>query len=100
MMGRPKKIKLRVKETILLDERCPHCYILTRDHPRCNACGILCGIGHNNALCEYRGKKLCGYCVKRWQKLDELIGRQTTFAEMMNPEKYLKLFISWIWGEL
>jgi len=47
---------------------------------RCEACrSIEYGGG------EYRGQPICHKCVKDWQKLDKIIGRETTFEEFLDP---------------
>ena len=54
----------------------------------CESCGIL----EHGKLCDetisfYREHKLCGYCTMLWVILDETIGRETTFEELINPEE-------------
>lgn len=88
-MSRPKTERPE-KYTVALDEQCPRCYIIMRNHPKCNACGILCGIGHKNALCEYRGKKLCSYCVGAWRRLERLIGREAKWGEFLRPDPLVR----------
>ena len=36
---------------------------------------------------KYRGQSICFKCVKDWQKLDKILGRQATFKEFLDPTK-------------
>jgi len=43
------------------------CGELLKGHPRCEACGILCGSGHIFQLVHYGGHNLCSGCAKVWK---------------------------------
>ena len=65
--------------------KCEVCHALIQTHPKCEACGILCGIGHENVLSPYRGHSLCGRCLVAWKGKDSLYGRETTWEEFTRP---------------
>jgi len=67
--------------------KCETCGAEMDNHPKCGACGILCGTGHLEGLpSPYRGHGLCGHCVASWKRLDQLVGRETTWSEFLNPQ--------------
>lgn len=66
--------------------RCERCGVMMKNHPVCEACGILCGPGHlEDSLGNYRGHKICGNCLKVWERLDKELGRETTWGEVTRP---------------
>lgn len=66
--------------------KCERCGVMMKNHPVCEACGILCGPGHlEDSLGNYRGHKICGYCPKAWERLDKELGRETTWEEFTRP---------------
>jgi len=66
--------------------KCEACGAEMASHPKCDACGILCGTGHLYGVPSlYRGHNLCGYCVTSWKRLDRLIGGETTYEEFKSP---------------
>jgi len=42
--------------------KCEMCGEEMREHPFCCRCGIISGIGHDEATFEKNGKKYCGFC--------------------------------------
>ena len=65
--------------------KCDTCATPMNKHPKCDGCGILTGVGHEDSSSSYRGHNLCGHCVARWESLDEIAGRKTTWMNMCNP---------------
>lgn len=49
---------------------CPVCGIKWRVHPRCEACGILTGLGHETLAEEFREHKLCEGCKMSWLRME------------------------------
>lgn len=69
--------------------QCETCGSAMNRHPRCDACGILCGLRHFEYLPSvYREHTLCGHCIGFWKALDCNTGRQTTYDEFVNPRLY------------
>ena len=64
-------------------------------HPRCDACGFLCGSGHLEGLSQYRGHSICGYCITAWKKLEGLLGREATWQEFTHPRQLLVRKLLW-----
>jgi len=62
------------------------------NHPVCDGCDALCGVGHLDALltpiwvCIFRTYKLCGHCLTAWKVLNVLLGRKATWQEFHNPQ--------------
>ena len=65
---------------------CDICAAPMDTHPKCDACGILTGMGHEESSSSYRGHNLCGHCVMRWKSLDEIAGRETSWKNMCDPK--------------
>lgn len=65
---------------------CETCGEAIASHPKCEACGTFCGLGHFEDLSNYREHVLCGHCISRWQRADENYGRQTTWKEFLAPK--------------
>ena len=67
---------------------CEVCKVKLARHPRCAACGALAGDGHGvTDLLPYRGHRVCEGSIKRWNTLDKLAGRITTWKEMIKGKK-------------
>lgn len=47
---------------------CETCNQEMKEHDKCEACGILCGPGHDRSTEEYQGRELCWNCVEDWKK--------------------------------
>lgn len=56
-----------------------------KGHPVCDGCGILCGIGHEEYLSEFRGHNICGLCIRKWKKLDALLGYEVSWEQFKDP---------------
>lgn len=64
------------------------CGLNMKNHPICQACGALVGSQeHWQAPCDFRERTLCGFCVRRWKKLDSIMqwaeNRDATWGEML-----------------
>jgi len=77
---KPSKIKMTEKRQLLYEVpgtermvdyatyraitgKCETCGAEMNDHPKCDACGALCGPGHlHEKLSPYQGFNLCGEC--------------------------------------
>jgi len=67
--------------------KCETCGEPMETHPKCEACGVLCDTGHLEGLpSPYRGYDLCGHCEAKWRTLDKVIGRETTWKEVLSPQ--------------
>ncbi len=67
--------------------RCETCGEKMADHPKCGACGVLCGGNHLESLpSPRRGQKLCGHCILAWERLDQVLGRQSKWEEFLSPK--------------
>ena len=65
---------------------CETCGAKLANHPKCDACNILCGEGHlDEPPSLYRGHNLCGHCIVKWETLDKVIGREANWQEVVNP---------------
>ncbi len=64
---------------------CETCDHEMKDHPRCQACGILCGTGHILSLSEYRGHELCGNCIHSWKVLERVRDKRVSFNKFVSP---------------
>lgn len=61
--ARKKTILAPQKNEEELKGKCPICGVRFKDHPKCDACGILVGSWHLvGGLSKYEGKMLCGEC--------------------------------------
>lgn len=61
--GRPKTLVVSYsRQALKPSEICPQCELTKKDHPRCSACGALCGSGHEDNLFEHRGHLVCEHC--------------------------------------
>lgn len=49
---------------------------------QCQGCGIFTG-GKEEPweLTDYRGHRICSWCLARWRHRDELAGREISFEE-------------------
>ncbi len=65
---------------------CDTCNVAMKNHPKCDGCGILTGVGHEDFSSSYRGHNLCGHCVARWKRLDKDVGKKTTWGGFMRPD--------------
>lgn len=71
-----------------MPEDCEVCKVKFQRHPRCSACGILSGDGHEGTdLRRYRGHMLCESCIRRWKILDKEAGRNITWEESLKGTK-------------
>jgi len=70
---------------------CDVCGVAIIDHPCCEACGILTGLGHLESCSNYREHNICGHCVSHWRGLDKKVGRETTLEELKNPHLLRRL---------
>ena len=75
--------------------KCEVCHAPIQPHPRCDACGILCGMGHENVLSPYRGHDLCGPCIKAWKVKDNLFGKEMTWSEFAHSHLHPRLLQLW-----
>lgn len=72
--------------------KCETCKAQMDTHPKCDACGALCGKGHLEKLpSPYQEQKLCKHCIGFWKGLDKVIGRKATWSEFQNPDKIKKI---------
>lgn len=60
------------EEAIAIEEAieamCPYCEN-RKEHPKCEACGIIIGENHLEAkLYKYRDHHLCNYCLNTWER--------------------------------
>ena len=60
---------------------CETCRLPIRSHPRCQACQILCGPGHEGHLSNYRGYKICDSCMLDWVLLESDLNRQVNLKD-------------------
>jgi hypothetical protein len=49
---------------------CEACGAKMKGHPKCEACGILTGFGHETESKDYREHHLCEGCIKAWLKME------------------------------
>ncbi len=58
-------------------------YIPRIQEGQCEGCMIFTGGVEEpwRELTEYRGRKLCGYCIKEWRRREERVGREITWEE-------------------
>ena len=55
----------------------------------CDACTIRIGGIEEAMLYDFKGHRLCSWCISEWKKLDEREGRETGWEEFMNPSTRL-----------
>lgn len=78
----------RVSYTVYREKTglCETCGEPMKSHPTCDACGGSSGSGHLVCCSAYRGYDLCGDCQRKWERLDRLVGRETTWEELLRPQ--------------
>jgi len=60
---------------------CETCRLPIRGHPRCQACHILCGPGHEGRLSDYRGYRICDSCMLDWVLFESDLNRQISLKQ-------------------
>ena len=72
---------------------CETCGVEMEFHPRCDACGILCNVGHFNTLNVHRGHSICYSCLKAWTRRDELNGENIAWEYFLKGEEWLSTIV-------
>lgn len=65
--------------------KCETCGAVMTEHPICEGCKILCGMGHLEFLSRYWGHHICGHCMAAWKRLEKMMGRKVTWEECLYP---------------
>lgn len=65
---------------------CPACGVRIREHPKCEACTILCGRKHEYSLKPFHGHAVCEQCRRFWQMFERRVGRETTLHEFVKQK--------------
>ena len=77
-----KEEKIDVLQYRTLTGICETCHLPMEGHPKCAACGILCGLSHIYGLCTYRDVTVCSGCLRSWEVLEKEKGKDLTWPEV------------------
>jgi len=58
--------------------------ILSLKPEECSGCGIWTDGQYERVLTDYKGHRLCGWCVVNWRHRNQLEGRTLLFTEFKN----------------
>ena len=78
--------------------RCETCGAPMKGHPKCEACGILTGHGHQYNHANFRGRVICGGCIVRWLSLEHKLDREVSWERML-AENWREMFGGWEKGK-
>jgi hypothetical protein len=77
-----KEKKIDALQYRVLTGICETCHLPMEGHPKCAACGILCGPGHIYGLSTYHGAKVCSGCLHSWKVLEKKKGKELTWPQV------------------
>jgi len=73
------------------DPICRLCEVPYANHPRCQCCGIYCGPNHfHKGVSYYRGKGLCGMCIRDWVSFERRVGQEVPWEVFLNRDKHYR----------
>jgi len=71
------------------DPVCQLCGVPYAGHLKCQCCSIYCGPNHfQEKVYHYRGKTLCGLCIKAWIHFEKVVGYNVAWDAFLNRNKY------------
>jgi ribosomal protein L37AE/L43A len=86
-----------LEEKLKKGGRCTICKAPMLNHPYCEGCGVLVGRGHlEYNTTEFRGHKICAWCIDNWQKKESRFKRDISWEEYVKPKNvgmYLGTYI-------
>lgn len=58
---------------------------------KCEGCGIFTGGIEEQRLADYRGHRICFWCITQWGRKDRREGRETSWEEFAKPVSDVEL---------
>lgn len=65
--------------------KCPDCGVPMGEHPICEACGVLCGINHEQKLVRHNYRNVCSSCYAFWNRMEERKGGKVEWKNFLSP---------------